>query len=523
MENKTSQGPAKVPNYTLRFIIFLSAFFVVFALDLLDGFGVFAFFGDVGKWILFAFLTGGSIALLILSLLSFSQSQKVTVKKIINTDIFPLIDNVNDERELVMNVNKLLKKKSGEKSAAVTFSTFRFKKEVFLRYGYQKESDVISTIFFAIENLKETNPKIIYGYDYSDNFMLYVPDITENKINLLLEKLTNVINKLLGDNNISIDFYPHYGVRLRNDENIAAETMFQTALIASDYGRLSSERGGIFIFNDSMFSKNERNVSLARDIERGLEAGEFEVYFQPKYDLKLKRFSGAEALLRWHHPERGTILPAAFIALAEQSDLIIHIDHYVFDRVCMHLSHWRDKGQRLLPISVNLSKRTVFTADIADYIEKTIKKYQVSPLLLEVEIVESPSPYDVLYLLSTVKKIKALNIKVAIDDFGTGFSSLSYIKRIPFDVIKIDRAFLSDLEIDYKSRGLVKEIIKLAHVLETYVIIEGVQEYEQIKLLQSMDADCIQGFYYSEPLRPEDYLRFISDNKYEKTRRAPGT
>jgi EAL domain-containing protein (putative c-di-GMP-specific phosphodiesterase class I) len=189
----------------------------------------------------------------------------------------------------------------------------------------------------------------------------------------------------------------------------------------------------------------------------------------------------------------------------------------------MHLSHWRDKGQRLLPISVNLSKRTVFTADIADYIEKTIKKYQVSPLLLEVEIVESPSPYDVLYLLSTVKKIKALNIKVAIDDFGTGFSSLSYIKRIPFDVIKIDRAFLSDLEIDYKSRGLVKEIIKLAHVLETYVIIEGVQEYEQIKLLQSMDADCIQGFYYSEPLRPEDYLRFISDNKYEKTRRAPGT
>ncbi len=175
-----------------------------------------------------------------------------------------------------------------------------------------------------------------------------------------------------------------------------------------------------------------------------------------------------------------------------------------------------------MPIHLGVSKRTVFSANIADYIEQTIKKHQVSPLLLEIEIVESPSPYDVLYLLSTVKKIKALNISVAIDDFGTGFSSLSYIKRIPFDVIKIDKAFLSDLEIDAKSRGLVKEIIKLAHILETYVVIEGVQEYEQIKLLQSMDADCIQGYYYSEPLRPEDYLRFINDNKFERGKKGAG-
>ncbi|MFA5443004.1 MAG: EAL domain-containing protein [Bacilli bacterium] len=511
----------KVVNYSWRFLIFLVAFFAVFVLILLDGFGLFDnIWGITGRWISFSLLAAGSILLLILALISFSQSQRITVKKILNTDIFPLVDNIYDERELVMNVNKLLRKKSGEKSAVVTFSTFKFKKEVFLRYGYQKESDVISTIFFAVDKIKESHLKMIYGYDYSDNFMLFIPDITEKKLNPLLEKLTEIINKYLGENKIEIDFSPHYGVRLRSDDDVSAETMFQTALIASDYGRLSSERGGIFIFNESMFTKNERTVSLARDIERGLASHEFEVYFQPKFDLKLKRFSGAEALLRWHHPERGTILPAAFISLAEQSELIIQIDYYVLERVCKHIAEWRDKGYRLLPISINLSKRTVFSADIAENIEKLIKKYQISPLLLEVEIVESPSPYDVLYLLSTVKKIKALNIKVAIDDFGTGFSSLSYIKRIPFDVIKIDRAFLSDLEIDAKSRGIVKEIIKLAHILETYVVIEGVQEYEQIKLLQGMDADCIQGFYYSEPLRPEEYLRFINDNKFEKGKKG---
>ncbi|MFA7378236.1 MAG: EAL domain-containing protein [Bacilli bacterium] len=520
MENKTSKTTKRLPNHNQRFIVFQTSFFTVFLFLILTGFGLFdTILGPIGRWIVFSLLVAGSITLLIFSLLSFAKAQKNTVKKIINPDIFPLLDNIFDERELVININKLLKKKSGQNSAAVSFSTFKFKKEVFLRYGYQKESDVVSAIFYAIEQIKETNPKIVYGYDYSDNFLIFIPDTSEKSVLSLFEKLTYIINHLLEDNKIDIDFFPHYGIFLRGEEGASAETMFQNSLIASDFGRLSSERGGMFIFNETMFSKNERNVGLARDIERGLENGEFQVYYQPKYDLKLKRFSGAEGLLRWHHPERGTILPAAFISLAEQSELIIKIDHYVIHKVCENIAEWRNRGQRLLPISINLSKRTVFTADIADFIEEAIKKYEVSPLLLEIEIVESPSPYDVLYLLSTVKKIKALGIKVAIDDFGTGFSSLSYIKRIPFDIIKIDKAFLSDLEIDYKSRGLVKEIIKLAHILETYVVIEGVQEHEQIKLLQSMEADCIQGYYYSEPLRPDDYLRFITDNKFEKGRR----
>ncbi|HOC81251.1 MAG TPA: hypothetical protein PKK21_05205, partial [Bacilli bacterium] len=150
----------KTPDYNRRFIIYLVSFFAVFVLLLLDGFGLFdSIWGTIGRWISFSLLAAGSIALLILTFIAFSDSQKVTVKKILNTDIFPLIDNVFDEREIVMHVNKLLRKKSGEKSATVTFSTYKFKKEVFLRYGYQKESDVISTIFFAIEKIKETNPK----------------------------------------------------------------------------------------------------------------------------------------------------------------------------------------------------------------------------------------------------------------------------------------------------------------------------------------------------------------------------
>lgn len=284
--------------------------------------------------------------------------------------------------------------------------------------------------------------------------------------------------------------------------------MFQTALIASDYGRLSSERGGIFVFNETMFMKNERIVSLARDIERGLQNNEFEVYFQPKFDLKLKRFSGAEALLRWHHLERGTILPAAFISLAEQSDLIIQIDYYVLDRVCKHIAEWRDKGLRLLPISVNLSKRTVFSANIADYIEQTIKKHQVSPLLLEIEIVESPSPYDVLYLLSTVKKIKAFNISVAIDDFGTGFSSLYRLLAININSIKIDKAFMDGIELINIDEAITKDIISLGQKLRYTVVAEGVETEIQKDYLMAYGCDRAQGYFFSKPLNEQDAIIF---------------
>ena len=519
--SKTPQNKFKVKkvNYLLLFYAFLAGFFVFFTFTLVIGGG--AFDQSIGgglKVILIVLFAVLSLAFLIFALYFFSSSKKASIQKRLDSEVFPLLDNVFDERALVIRTNKILKKSQESKVAAIAFSTFKFKKEVFLRYGYEKESQVISIIFLAIDDLRTQNAKTIYGYDYAENFLILVQDLTEAKIDTVLEKLTERINKILEEHEIDIDFFPHYGVCFNDNKlgTIEAETIYQSALTASDYGRLSSERGGAFYFDQTMFSRNDRNVGLARDIEKGLETSEFEVYFQPKFDLKLKRFSGAEALLRWHHPERGTILPGAFITLAEQSDLITRLDYYVVERVCKHIADWRDRGVRLLPISVNISKRTLFTMDIVSHIEAMVKKYAISPLLLEIEIVESPSPYDVLFLLTTVRRIKALNIRVAIDDFGTGFSSLSYIKKIPFDTIKIDKAFLSDIEIDAKSRGLVKEIIKLAHILETYVVIEGVQESEQIKLLTSMDADCIQGFYYSEPLKPQDFIAFITKNKFEK-------
>lgn len=434
---------------------------------------------------------------------------------------FALVKDIRSEKIFLTEVNKYLKRPDSQ-GALICFSPIKFKKIVFSRYGYERGAVVFELIFQAISELGSKFKHAIYGYDFNENFLLFFPHKNDLEIELKIEDLKDIITRRLNKEDVDVKFSTNFGVSYNIDENkerISAATMLQRALIAADFGRLESDLGGISIYEERMFEKNKRNVQLAREVEKGIESSQFEVYYQPKYDLKLKRFSGAEALLRWNHPELGLLSPAAFIIFAEQSDLIIKMDRYVVEKVCESIAKWRDNGERLLPISVNLSKRSIFMGDILGHIQKTTERLDINPMLLEIEIIESPALQDILLLLSIVKKFKAMRIKVAIDDFGTGYSSLSYIKKIPFDIVKIDKAFLDDLDIDHKSRAIVKNIIDLAHILDTYVIIEGVQDEKQLAMLEKMGADGIQGFYYSRPLRNDAYLAFLADNPFEKGRK----
>lgn len=438
-----------------------------------------------------------------------------------NYSSFAVIRNVHNERRFLSLINRQLRNHKNKTGAIIVFSPIKFKKVVFTRYGYEVGATVFEIFITALGQFSAKHPHSIYGYDLSDNFLVYLPSNDITDIKEKVEEFEKYIIEILKQQEILIKFTTDYGVSFsRNSENepLKSVQMLQRALIASDYGKLETELGGVTFYEEKMFEKNKRNVQLAREVEKGLEENEFVLYFQPKYDLKLKRFSGAEALLRWEHPELGLLSPAAFILFAEQSDLIIQMDRYVVEKACQAIAEWRNAGERLLPISINISRRTLFTEDLVEYILSMTKKYDVNPMLIEIEITESPALHDILLLLSIIRKLKRLKIKVAIDDFGTRYSSLSYIKKIPFDIIKIDKAFLDDLYIDQKARDLVKNIIALAHTLDAYVIIEGVQDEKQLNVLTGLGADCIQGYYYSQPLRNDKYIEFLNDNKFETKR-----
>lgn len=463
-----------------------------------------------------------SIASIVCGIIAFVYYKRNSNQIRFNYATFELVEGINSERAFLAYVAKDIKRNRGKANALVAFAATRFKKIVFTRYGYEKGGEVLGLVYETFNTLKTKYPHSYYGYDYNENFLIYLRDTPYEQVQEYVNDLIEEINKTLFENRNEVKFVADFGVSYcqnENDELITAASMLQRALIAADHGRAESDLGGLTLYEPKMYERNKRNVQLGLQIERSLELEQFELHYQPKYDLKLGRFAGAEALVRWRHPELGLLSPANFILFAEQSDLIIKIDHYVLEKVCKQLDEWRGKGQRLLPISVNISKRTLFTGNIINHLIKVTDKYNINPMLLEIEIVESPSLQDILLLLSIVKKFKNLKVKIAIDDFGTGYSSLSYIKKIPFDVIKIDKAFLDDVDIDQKSRLMIKNIIDLAHILDAYVVMEGVQDERQVKMLEEMGADSIQGFYYSRPLPPEEYQAFLEDNLFEANKK----
>ena len=264
-----------------------------------------------------------------------------------------------------------------------------------------------------------------------------------------------------------------------------------------------------------MIQKNIDEMELAQDIDNAIRNREFEVYYQPKFDLKAEKFTGAEALIRWRHPTKGLVSPGTFIPFAERNDQIIDIDRYTFDRVCQDLAYWKKRGSRLVNISVNLSRNGIYRTDLISFLTETMDKFSVSPMQLELELTESSAQRDMLYLLSIIKQLKALKIKLAVDDFGTGYSSLSNLRKLPMDTLKIDKSFFDSVEVDKKARDIAKTTIAMAKALDMKVVAEGIQTAKQVAICKAAECDYIQGYFYSRPLSREEFEVFLKNNEFE--------
>jgi len=216
---------------------------------------------------------------------------------------------------------------------------------------------------------------------------------------------------------------------------------------------------------------------------------------------------GIEALVRWNHPEKGLVGPNDFITLAEETGLISEVGLWVLISSCVQVKSWLDKGYDAMPVSVNLSGRQLENGDITAQVAHVLAESGLDPNYLELEITESiimKRPEDV---ISILHQLKAMGVKLSIDDFGTGYSSLNYLRKFPIDLLKIDKAFVRDIETNNEDRLIVKGIIALAKSLNLEVLAEGVETAEQMKLLEEEGCDFIQGYYISKPLNTKDFAQ----------------
>ena len=285
----------------------------------------------------------------------------------------------------------------------------------------------------------------------------------------------------------------------------------------ADAAMYASKRSGgstHTFYSPAMDADAEAQFDLLRDLRKAVAANEFELHYQPKIDAKSGKVTAVEGLLRWQHPQRGTILPNAFIPIAERFGLIGQIGNWVIEEACRQSRQWREKGLRMR-VAINLSAHQLRQDDIVERITGSLLQHKIHPSLLTLEITETAAMEDTRTTQATFRRLGELGTHMSIDDFGTGHSSLSYLRKLPAEELKIDRSFVMDLEHSADARAVVDAVVRLAHALGLKVVAEGVENQRQQKILVDLGCDELQGYLFAKPMSARALLLWAMHDKAE--------
>jgi diguanylate cyclase (GGDEF)-like protein len=281
-----------------------------------------------------------------------------------------------------------------------------------------------------------------------------------------------------------------------------------TALYAAKAGG----RGQCTVFDHAMRTQAVERLQLETDLRRALEQHEFRVHYQPIVSPPSGLVTGVEALVRWHHPQRGLLTAADFITVAEETGLVVPLGAFVFEEVCRQLQHWRNSAPNIpaFTVAVNLSARQLSVPDLPELLADIARRYDVPTSLLEIELTEQAILTSIEGAEALVGRLRSLGFRVSLDDFGTGYSSLAYLQRLPVDRLKLDRSSLHQWSAQSESTdGIIRTVVALARHLNSDVVAEGVETLEQLDRLREMQCDCAQGFYFSKAVKPDPLNRLL--------------
>jgi EAL domain-containing protein (putative c-di-GMP-specific phosphodiesterase class I) len=264
-------------------------------------------------------------------------------------------------------------------------------------------------------------------------------------------------------------------------------------------------------YSAAMNAASVERLTLETGLRRAVEDGSLELHYQPQIDVRTGRIIGAEALLRWHHPQRGYISPTSFIPIAEDSGLIVPIGEWVLDRACAQAAYWQQAGLPKIPIAVNVSGVQFQRQDLRDVVKSKLEAYRIEPAMLHIEITETVIVSARERAVELLTELRSLGVRLALDDFGTGYSSLSYLKNFPIDTLKIDRSFVAEMLTDHTTASIIEAIISMTRVLGLSVIAEGVEDQAQFAFLQTIGCDAVQGFYVSAAVPAHEFAKMLSD------------
>jgi diguanylate cyclase (GGDEF)-like protein len=335
-----------------------------------------------------------------------------------------------------------------------------------------------------------------------DEFLVTIRAESAEAATALAAELHEALRRPMEIGSISLDVDAAVGVAVHPDHGSEPEVLMQRADVAAHTAK--SQPTALQMFDPSLESKSIQRLGLAADLRRALDADMLEVYYQPKVSLATRELLGVECLARWDHPVHGAVAPQDFVAVAEHTGQLGRLTDFVLREGLRRCREWSDSG-RPLPISVNLSPRSVNDAEFPDRLEAVLVEYGVAPEMLTLEITEDAVISETDRPLPTLHRLHALGVRLSVDDFGTGYSSLSYLRKLPVDEIKIDRTFVQGMATDSGDLAIVNAVIDLARHFRLSVVAEGVESELTLSLLADVGCDIGQGFLFSRPL-PFDRL-----------------
>jgi len=298
------------------------------------------------------------------------------------------------------------------------------------------------------------------------------------------------------------------GISLFPDDASTAEDMIRNA-DAAMYQAKGAGRNSFQFYTSDLNKRALELLSMENALRRGIDRQEFVLHYQPQIDISSGRIVGAEALVRWNHPELGLLMPGKFISIAEERGLIARLGRWIVEEASRQAVLWQQSGHFQMPIAVNVSAVQFRQKDFVEHLARTVRQHGVDPNSLELELTESIVMRDAESTIQILRTLNEMGFQLSIDDFGTGYSSLSYLRRFPLSKIKIDQSFVADATQDEGAASIVTAVISLARSLKLKVIAEGVQTVEQLQMLRAQRCDQAQGFLFSRALPPDAFDDFV--------------
>ncbi len=354
-----------------------------------------------------------------------------------------------------------------------------------------------------------------------DEFNLMLADIkSKNDVLNLVNKMTLVLEEpfIIEGNEVYVTF--SIGTAIYPEDGKNSETLIKHADMAM-YNIKGKGKNGHEFFSDNLNDLFQQHLSIENGIRKALQDNQFEVYFQPQYNVASEKISGVEALIRWNHPEKGLVSPNDFIPLAEETGLINTIGEWMLDTSCQILRDWIRTHPAFLDLklAVNISASQIETDNFCAFILETLEKYKLRPEQLELEITENVLMQDMELVVSKLNRLTRHGINIAVDDFGMGYSSLSYLQTLPLTNLKIDRSFISTIQSSGDKNSIISAIVAMAKELDMHIVAEGVENQVQMDYVRDIGCPTVQGFWYAHPM-PTEQLKLIALQQYNAAQSA---